>query len=196
MRRMNFSWAATFAVGLVAVAFVATACGDDPPPPPPPAARAPTPPPKPEPAKAEVAVEDSVEVEYTYSPIGKRDPFRSLVEEQAPVEVPIVSASSCGPLCDWELDQLRVVAVVSGVASPVAMVEDPRGNGHVLKRGMSIGKRSGRITDIRRDHLVVTELMRGPEGQVIPAKSEMPLRAKGAEQSAQAVDLTPQDSNE
>ncbi len=47
---------------------------------------------------------------------------------------------------DWLLHQL-----------PMAMVEDPEGRGHMIRRGSFIGKRSGKVSDIRRDRLVVTE---------------------------------------
>lgn len=171
------------------------ACGDDmPPPAPAPQAVIPAPKPKPAPKAEEQSPEEEV-VEYSYSPAGKRDPFRSALDEMVPVESPVID-TDCGPLCAWEIDQLRLVAVVSGQASPVAMVEDPAGKGHLLRRGMSIGKRNGKITDIRRDRLVVTELLRGPKGQVTPAKTEMPLRSKTPAGEKPDVDLTPQDSDE
>ncbi|AKU90321.1 pilus assembly protein PilP [Vulgatibacter incomptus] len=174
---------------LASLALVAAGCESAP------APRAPSAPKvapaKPEPA-AEAKPEGEVAVEYSYSPIGKRDPFRSFLEDQRPSDTSIVEAN-CGPLCTWELDQLRVVAVVSGQASPVAMVEDPQGNGHLVRRGTAVGKRSGKVTDIRRDRLVVTELLRTPQGQVLPAKTEMPLKAKGQQKEIEIVDLSAQD---
>jgi len=183
----------TFLAKMVAASLILSACGDDVAPAPRSAAKAAAPAPKK--AEAEPVEAAAGEVEYAYSPAGKRDPFRSVLDELVVVEAPVADVS-CGPLCVWELDQLRVVAVVSGQASPVAMVEDPAGKGHLLRRGMSIGKRSGKITDIRRDRLVVTEFLRGPQGQVIPAKTEMPLRSKGAKVEQPDVDLTAQDSQE
>lgn len=184
----------TILANLMAAGLVLASCGDDEAPAPPPAPKAAAPAPKKPEAKA--AEETAAEVvEYSYSPAGKRDPFRSPTDELVVVEAPAADPN-CGPLCAWELDQLRVVAVVSGQASPVAMVEDPSGKGHLLRRGMSIGKRSGKITDIRRDRLIVTEFQRGPKGQVIPAKTEMQLRAKAATPEKLDVDLTPQDSHE
>lgn len=179
---------------VMAAGLLVAACGDDEAATPPPPAKAAAPAPKKAEAKADEAVATEV-VEYSYSPAGKRDPFRSVMDELVVVEAPVAD-TNCGPLCAWELDQLRVVAVVSGQASPVAMVEDPAGKGHLLRRGMSIGKRSGKITDIRRDRLVVTEFLRGPQGQVVPAKTEMPLRSKTATLEKQDVDLTAQDSHE
>ncbi|HWV39373.1 MAG TPA: pilus assembly protein PilP [Vulgatibacter sp.] len=188
----------TILASLFAVSLLAAACGDDAAPPPAPAPKAASAAAKNKKAKAPKVEEEGAPaevVEYAYSPAGKRDPFRSVLDEIVVVEAPVVD-ESCGPLCVWELDQLRVVAVVSGQASPVAMVEDPAGKGHLLRRGMSIGKRSGKVTDIRRDRLVVTEYLRGPQGQVIPTKTEMQLRAKGSTIEKPDVDLTPQDARE
>jgi len=116
--------------------------------------------------------------EYTYTPIGKRDPFRSFFDSFEPVEPRQSVDANCGLLCQFELDQLRLVAVVSGVASPLAMVEDPEGRGHMVRRGTLIGKRSGKISDIRRDRIVVTELLRNKQGQILPVQTEMPLRSQ------------------
>lgn len=180
-------------LGLLSGAIFLWSCGDAP-------APAPEPTPAPVPAKAtkviEEAAEEKVEPEeiYTYSPVGKRDPFRPYA-----IARPIVEAivdPNCGALCTWEVDQLRLVAVVSGVANPVGMLEDPRGSGHIVHRGASIGKRSGKITEIRRDRIVVTEYLQGADGQVIPTKTEVMIRARGAEKEQQIVDLTPQGAHE
>jgi type IV pilus assembly protein PilP len=81
---------------------------------------------------------------------GGRDPF------VAPKEPP--PDSSCAEeLCRFKLDELRLVAVVSGDANPVAMVEDPFGKGIIVRRRARIGKRGGRVTAITRECITVTE---------------------------------------
>ncbi len=130
--------------------------------------------------------------EYVYSPVAKRDPFRSYFDE-APVQAEVKAetpTAHCGPICGWELEQLKLVAVVTGIASPVAMVEDPDGRGFLLRRGSYVGKRSGKVSDIRRDAVVVTELIRRRDGALIPAKSELVLRdkkGKGSGSSKEAI---------
>lgn len=131
-------------------------------------------------------------VEYVYSPVAKRDPFRSYFDE-APVQAEVkeaTPATHCGPICGWEIEQLKLVAVVTGIASPVAMVEDPDGRGFMLRRGSYVGKRSGKVSDIRRDAVVVTELIRRRDGALIPAKTELQLRdkkGKGGSKSKEAI---------
>lgn len=134
--------------------------------------------------------------EYTYQPVGKRDPFRSYFDNTDSLEIIPMVNEDCGLLCQFEVDQLRVVAVVSGVASPLAMIEDPDGRGHMVRRGNPIGKRSGKISEIRRDRVVITELLRNQQGQVIPVETEMLIRSKDGKDRPgnQVVDLSMSDA--
>ena len=68
---------------------------------------------------------------YVYSPIGKRDPFRSLFDALQQGG----DSEQLTELQKFELDQLKLVAIVSNIATPYAMVEDPDAKGHTLNRG-------------------------------------------------------------
>lgn len=96
--------------------------------------------------------------EYSYNPIGKRDPFRSFTS----IEVVRPDRIVASELQNWELDQLRLVAILWGIDDPVAMVEDPKGKGHIISHGDLIGKKWGRVTQIKSDEVVVTEEFRDP----------------------------------
>ena len=134
------------------------------------------------PAEQESAAASAPVHEYAYSPIGKRDPFRSIMHDaereaalqkaaaeaaaaasKPPVEAPVENLR-CGPLCKWDIEQLRLVAVVSGVSNPMAMVETPDGRGYSVHRGTFIGKRNGKITQIRPGEIVVTEIYKDNSG--------------------------------
>lgn len=103
---------------------------------------------------------------YSYSPIGKRDPFRSYIadlkdlarneDERRPESTE-----------KYELDQYRLTGLVTGTSQPSVMVEDPEGMGHVLRAGARIGKNGGRITRIATDQMIVTEEFRAPTGERI-----------------------------
>lgn len=69
------------------------------------------------------------------------------------------------PLCQFDLDSLKVVAVVSGDANPMAMLEDGSGIGHVVRRNSKVGKQGGKVTAIARDCLVVTSFVQGVDGK-------------------------------
>lgn len=182
--------------GSAALLFGAVACGDDPPAPPPrpagagsPAASglnvvtggsAAAPPPAgandqaaaaavtPEPQEGGEA--DASDVPYAYSPIGKRDPFRNLFEvDDAQDEEELTE------LQKYELDQLKLVAVVSRIATPYAMVEDPNGKGHTLTRGTLIGKNWGQVAQIRPDCVVVREEYRDYTGRKVTNRTSLCL---------------------
>ncbi len=149
------------------------ACGEDSPapaaapPPPAPKAAVEAPPlaaviPSAADAGVAVAVADPT---YSYNPVGKRDPFRSPFTEgnnpnageQQPCEE---------PLCQWNLDRLILVALVTGDANPLAMVEDPTGTGHVLRRGTRIVKQVGKVKSILRESVIVEEPFQTPDGKL------------------------------
>ncbi len=129
---------------------------------------APAPKKAPESAKQEtakgVAPSEALPYEYTYSPVGRRDPFRSIVDDVARANAENTSRPECGQLCKWDLEQLRLVAVISGISNSVAMLESPDGRGHIVRRGTYVGKRSGRVSQIRSDELVVTEIFKDQMG--------------------------------
>jgi len=146
-------------------------CGSQPAAPPaatkPPAAKAAAP-------AHDTAVAETVPYVYSYNPLAKRDPFRSLVEE---VRSPIAESSACTePLCQWDIGQLTLVAVVTGEANPLAMVEDPAGRGHIIRRSTRMGKQGGKVTQILRDTVTVTEFWTGPDGKVNPNPTTLHMK--------------------
>lgn len=161
-----------FKMTTVALALTLAACGNDSPPP----AR----PPAAKPAVAVAATETKeapVEssVNYSYNPVGKRDPFRSPLEELSRTRTDSQVQSCNEALCAWDLDQLKLVAVVTGDANPIAMVEDPLGRGHIVRRNARMGRQGGRVTQILRDSVTVTEYI-PTEGKLIPNPVSLQLK--------------------
>lgn len=115
---------------------------------------------------------------YSYNPLAKRDPFRSLVEE---IKTPAAEGNTCAePLCQWDLTQLTLVAVVTGEANPLAMVEDPAGRGHLIRRSTRMGRQGGKVTQILRDAVTVTEFWTGPDGKVNPNPITLQMKPEKA----------------
>lgn len=139
------------------VAFATTACGifDDDPVAPPPAAPAPAaeaPPKKPAPVVAKKPeVEETKRKEY---PQGRRDPF--VFSPPPPTTEDAQEDRELGPLEHFEVNQLKLVAIVTGTALPKAMLVDSTGFGHVAKEGDRIGRNGGRITAIRDNEVEIT----------------------------------------
>ena len=160
-------------------------CGEDAPPPAPAAVVA-------RKKAAEVApVVAASQVDYAYSPINKRDPFRSLSVEgpKGPAAEPGESTVACTePLCLADIDELTVVAVVSGDANPLAMLEDRSGTGHIVRRNTRVGKQGGKVTQILRDCIVVTSFISGgPDGK--PQANKQNMCVKTDSRSVEPLDL-------
>jgi type IV pilus assembly protein PilP len=160
---------------LLAGTVLAAACGGSAPPPSP-AQQA-----KAAVAKPPVAAESATQAAptYVYNPIGKRDPFRSPEAEPA-AQAALTNTACTEPLCRFDIDQLTLVAVVSGDANPLAMVQDPAGRGYFVRRNTRVGRQGGKVTQIMSDAVVITEYFTTPDGKTtanpvtLAIKSERP----------------------
>lgn len=104
----------------------------------------------------------------------RRDPFKTYYEDLV-AENPAVDTTRLTELQKIDLDKLKLVAVVVGTATPMAMVEDATGRGHTLKIGTLIGKRLGQVKHIRRGEVIVQEEFRDFTGKRIPQLKELKL---------------------
>ncbi len=153
---------------VVAVALLAAACGE----------KKPTAP-RAAPAAAAKAVAapatpaPAPEAEVAYSSVGKRDPFKSFLGDLG-ASIGAVTTRCSTPLGRFELDQLRLVAVITGLADPLAMVEAPTGVGYSVRKGACIGKNGGVVATIRTGEVVVTEWAMRADGT--REKTETALR--------------------
>jgi type IV pilus assembly protein PilP len=139
--------------------------------------------PKPPPPQAPAAAPAPT---YVYNPVGKRDPFRSPEAEPA-AQAALANASCTEPLCRFDVDQLTLVAVVSGDANPLAMVQDPAGRGYFVRRNTRIGKQGGKVTQIMSDAVVVTEYFTTPDGKT--TANPVTLAIKSEKPGSQETDL-------
>jgi type IV pilus assembly protein PilP len=125
-------------------------------------------------APAQSAKKTSInEDAFTYSSVGKRDPFRSYLEvlkERGAQE----SGRKREDTEKFELDQYKLTGMITGSSQPLALVEDPEGKGHVLKIGSRLGKNGGRLTQITSREIVVMEEYRDPKGNLV----HMPISIK------------------
>jgi type IV pilus assembly protein PilP len=112
--------------------------------------------PAPAAAPAADASQKPAEPEWSYSSVGLRDPFRSFLAE-ARSSSSGLSTQCATPLGRFELDQLKLVAVVTGLEDPVAMVQAPSGVGYTVRRGACIGKNGGTVSAVRTGEIVVAE---------------------------------------
>ena len=85
----------------------------------------------------------------SYNPVGKRDPFKPAISR------PRVQPR--GPLEQFDLDRLNLVAVIAGTPRPLALVEAPDGTQYAILVGTPIGRNQGRVIRITKDRVIVSE---------------------------------------
>ncbi len=121
--------------------------------------------------EAEVGGYGDVGEGYVYDASGKRDPFRSFqfVDDEVP-------KTGFGPLGDYEVAQLELVAVVWDASRPKALVADPGGRSFIIGEGSQIGKNSGRVIHIGDNLVLVKETYVDFEGSQSTKDVEMRIR--------------------
>ena len=85
---------------------------------------------------------------YHYQPGLHADPFK------APQAAPAVDESCNGQACIDPME-LKLTAIVSGSSTPVAMIENSKGEATILKTGDFVGRH--RVEAIRSDRVIFTE---------------------------------------
>jgi Tfp pilus assembly protein PilP len=94
---------------------------------------------------AEVAlIEHKITEDSFIESPGHRDPFRSFI-----VPLTAKSEASAQPqvealLTEYQIEELKLIAIISGAGTesgaPLAMVVDPTGLGHIIRRGNFVGR--------------------------------------------------------
>jgi Tfp pilus assembly protein PilP len=105
----------------------------------------------------ETAVIQNEADHFTYSPKGRRDPFKPLIQEKKIVAKTINGRPEKlkGPLEKFELSQYRLIALVVVNGTPRAMVKAPDGKSYTVKVGSYIGMNSGLVKTIETKVIAV-----------------------------------------
>ncbi|MFP5518667.1 MAG: pilus assembly protein PilP [Bdellovibrionia bacterium] len=100
---------------------------------------------------------------YNYIAEGRRDPFEPFRKIKASLSVSKNAGpdnradDELDPLERWELDRIKIVAILWDIKSPRAVVMTPDGVTHLVTKGSKIGRNFGSIKDIREGAIVVAE---------------------------------------
>jgi type IV pilus assembly protein PilP len=119
-----------------------------------------------EPVKVDVrkeSLEKKEEMEYTYNPVGKPDPFKPFIQMTSTKEYS--KRTPLAPLQKYEISQLTLVAIIVAPEGNIAMVEDLLGKGFFLKKGTEIGKNDGKVKNIFMDKVIIEEVYEDSLGQ-------------------------------
>ena len=130
--------------------------------------------------EADEAAAQEKKVAFSYSPIGKRDPFKSYIATmlQDPNREKKRPKS---PTEEYEVGQYQLTGLLSGTSQPRAVLQDPSGKGHIVRIGTRLGRNGGRITRISSTEIMVVEEFRAPTGERkrVPIKIELPKKELG-----------------
>ncbi|HEY3308495.1 MAG TPA: pilus assembly protein PilP [Desulfuromonadaceae bacterium] len=98
----------------------------------------------------------------------KKDPFKpfAIIKPQMSKDIERKAAKEGLPILSFDVNQFKLIGIVTGDKENKAMVTDPSGKGYVLKVGMTIGKNEGRITAITTNGVDVLEQFRDDNGRV------------------------------
>jgi type IV pilus assembly protein PilP len=110
---------------------------------------------------------------FVYDPSGKRDPFRNFMWERPDR---LREAALVGPLEQFDLKQLSLVAVVWKTGSARALVEDPAGESYIVAEGSRVGRNEGRVISIEDGVVIVKETYVDYLGQETTKDIEMRMR--------------------
>jgi type IV pilus assembly protein PilP len=108
-----------------------------------------------------------------YDRADMRDPFRSFEWERRELAA---QDTVGGPLEQFDVSQLSVIAVVWKTGSARALVEDPAGQSYIVGKGTRIGKNEGLVTEIDDNLVVVNETYEDYLGNITKKDIEMRIR--------------------
>ena len=124
-----------------------------------------------------------VEIELTerdfMERIDNRDPFHSFILRVASGTRRADRRQRKVMLKRYALDELKLIAVVTGQTRPRAMFRDPKGLGVTVKRGDYISKSEGKVKQILSDKVIV-EIEASAESRRSKSDKVIPLHTKGA----------------
>ncbi|MFQ5456083.1 MAG: pilus assembly protein PilP [Nitrospirota bacterium] len=94
------------------------------------------------------------ETSYDYTPLKRRDPFRSIIVVKSGIKK---KPAFLLPLQKVELSKLKVTGIIWGGFGYMAMIETPDNKGFPVKKGTMIGTNNGKVKNITPENIVVEE---------------------------------------
>lgn len=160
-------------------------CEQEAPPPPPPAKVEKTEPPPPtEDAEAEEPPKPSP---TPYDPVGRREPFKSLIVEEIPAAEDVVLTPPpeeiVSPLQEYDLDELKLTGIIIGGLGDYARVKAPDGKSYTINIGTLMGKHEGKVISISDNIVLVKETIRYESGNVEEVETPLYLNPIEEEKS-------------
>ena len=114
-----------------------------------------------------------------YNPAGKVDPFEPLFKDKpthsGTKKKKRKTREPRTPLERIDISQLKLVGIILASSGNRALVEESSGKGYVIKKGTYIGTNAGRVSDIKKDMVIVEEEYEDVFGKLKVQKKEIKL---------------------
>jgi type IV pilus assembly protein PilP len=98
---------------------------------------------------------------YQYEPTGRRDPFKPFGESQATLAPEIIEQLETEkpkePLEAYDIAQFKLVGIIWNVNDPKAVVRDPGGKVHTIRKETKMGRNNGFVAAIREGEVIIVE---------------------------------------
>jgi Tfp pilus assembly protein PilP len=122
------------------------------------------------------------EEDFAENDESNRDPFRSYLDTWIE-RGPKVTLSTVSAICaKYSLEELTLIAVISGDAKPRAMFRDPTGLGQIVRRGDYLSKSAARVTKILSDRVVLEMSEMTPGGTTKALERAVLVNPEGTDQ--------------
>ena len=128
-------------------------------------------------AEIEAEIEPVRQEKEHYDSQDKIDPFKPLIQAKSEAVAFFDKDPEriLTPLEKIELSQIRLVAVIIMKNKRVAMVEEASGKGYEVGIGTYIGKNRGKVSEIKKSSIVITELVKNFKGKITEQTQEIKL---------------------
>jgi len=122
------------------------------------------------------------EEDFAENDDSNRDPFRSYLDTWIERGPKVTQSAVSAIFAKFSLEELTLIAVISGDANPRAMFRDPTGLGQTVKRGDYLSRSAARITKILSDRVVLEMSEITPGGATKALERAVLVNPEGTEQ--------------
>jgi len=113
-------------------------------------------------------------IKFVYDVEGRKDPFQPMLLVKRAVDAEGTNVTQT-PLQQYEVVQIKLVAVILGYGEPMAMVMTPDGKSHYVRKGYKMGKNGGKVVRITTDSVLVEEKFRDVTDAIVTNMVELKI---------------------
>jgi len=113
---------------------------------------------------------------YEYGGLARRDPFAPLLSKREAGKDKGIS-----PLETYDVNEIKVIAILWAKTKYYAVLSLPDGKSYTVTDGAKVGTRSGVISKIVKDSMVIKERVRDARGVMNPRDTVLRLRGEEEE---------------